>query len=450
MKKRKLLALGMILILSMFVLTACRDDDDTAGADDDPEVEVNGENGEVEDPDPDPDPDPEDEPEDVAFGGETITLWIDDEGYAEALVAALSDHFPNSTFVFEQEGGTYTVDRLALDGPAGIGADIILFPHDHIARATAQNLLLPLGSDLEAVMNGRIPDAALATVRSGGDYFGVPLRRESIALFYNSDLLEEHGFTVAETFEEIFEQAEQFNDPGNSDFVLRWDAGNAFFDHFFLTAFGFELFGPNHDDPDAINFDSPEAIAGLEFFASMTEILPVPADDLNWDTVHGAFVAGEVPYIITGPWSISDIRDNGDFEWGVTTIPTIEGNQPLTFGGNHIAAASSQTDYPDLARAVLEFMMSDEGLQIMYDTVGAYPALIDVSGIAGIADDPFLLGIGAQIEHSHPMPSIPQMAHFWDPAGAMYTAVWEGLLSPEEAAENAVEEYEAARALAGD
>ena len=445
--------LGMMLVFSLFVIAAC-DDEDNGGDDPDVEdVEDNGDESENGD-EPDPEPDDEDNGEDAEdagdgdFGGETITLWIDDDGYIEALEAALNERFPDSTFEFENEGGIYTVERLMLDGPAGIGADIILFPHDHIARAAGQNLLLPLGDDFQDTMNGRIPEYSINTIRSDGNYLGVPLRIQSVALFYNSDLLDEHGFTVAESWDDLFEQAEEFNDPANSDFVIRWEPGNAYVSQFFLTAHGFELFGPNHDDPDAVNFDSPEALAGLEFFASLEEILPVPAEDLNWDTVHGAFVAGEVPYIITGPWSISDVRDNGGFEWGVTMIPTIDGNRPITFSDHHIAAISSHTDYPDLSRAVLEFMMSDEGLQIMYDTVGSLPALIDPSVIDGLADDPFLLAIGEQAQYSNPIPNIPEMASFWDPAGDMFIAVWEGLLTPEEAVENAIEEYEAMRALA--
>lgn len=433
---KKLLVLGMAMLLSVVVLTACGDSDETeVPATEAPGTETSG--TEV---------DPTDE---TAFGGETITLWIDNADYAAALQTALSERFPDSTFEYEIIGGADTVDQLTLDGPAGIGADIILFPHDQLAGAANQNLLLPLGPDIAAAMHERIPAPAVGTVQVGDNYLGIPLRMESVALFYNLDLLGEAGFEVATTWDEIIEQAEAYNDAANSDFLIRWEAGNAFFNHFFLTAFGYELFGPNHNDPDAINFDTPEAIAGLEFFASLREILPVPAGDLNWDSVHGAFVAGEVPYIITGPWSIPYIvNDGAGFEWGVTTIPTINGVQPRTFSGNHIAAGSAFTNYPDLTRAVLAFMMSDEGLQLVYDEIGVIPALIDGSVINGLADDEFLLGVAAQAQHSHPMPSIPEVGHFWGAAEAMYQSVWEGLATPEEAASNAVEAFEAARALA--
>ncbi|MCL2559595.1 MAG: maltose ABC transporter substrate-binding protein [Turicibacter sp.] len=436
---KKCLVFGLVFFLALGILVACGNDDDPGA---EPDVEENGdaeENG--------------DEEEDVVeneFGGETIVLWIDQEGYGEALIDALNEQFPDSTFLLEVVGGSYTVDRLALDGPAGTegAGDIILFPHDHIARASAQNLLLPLGPDFANTMHGRIPEDSIGTIVSGGNYLGVPLRRESLALFYNADLLAENDLALVSSWEELIEQAADFNDVANGDFLIRWHAGDAFHSHFILTAHGFQLFGPDHNDPDLVNFDTPEAIAGLEFLASLRDILPVAAEDLTWDTVHGAFVAGEVPYIITGPWSISDIRDNGDFEWGITTIPTINGVQPITFGGSHIAAISSHTNYPELARAVLAFMMSDEGLQIMYDHVGALPALMDVSMIDGVTEDPLLLGIEAQANHSHPMPIIPELSHFWASGPDMYTAVWEGLLSPQEAAEHAMAEFEASRALA--
>jgi len=385
----------------------------------------------------------------MTFGGENFTLWLDNDDYGEALVAALSERFPDSNFSYEHVGGTYTLDRLRLDGPAERGADIILFPHNEIPGAINEQLLLPLGPDMINAMHERIPAAAVGAVQHGGNYFGVPLRMESVALFYNLDLLEAAGLEVPTTWEEIIEAAPDFNNPATNEFLIRWDVGDAFFSHFALTAFGYELFGPDHIDPDAINFNTPEAIAGLEFFGSLREILPVPYGDLDWDSTNGAFVAGEVPLLIIGPWAIPYINNYGaGFEWGVTTIPTINGVQPLTFSGNHIAAESSFTRYPDLTRAVLEFMMSDEGLQMIYDEIGVIPALIDGSVIRGLSDDAGLAGIAAQSVHSHPMPAIAEMAHFWDAAEAMYRSVWEGLLTPEEAAENAEEAFEAARILA--
>jgi len=441
---KKLFALGLVLLLSLTFLVACDNDPTETETEVTPPVTTTDTETEV---DPTEDVDPT-EPG-TTFGGETITIWVDNPRYAEALTAALAAEFPDSTFEFEELGHVDTLDRLMNDGPAGIGADILFIPHNEISDGLNQNLILPLGEALIAEMNGRILESALGTIRHNGNYFGVPLTTESVALFYNRTLLEEYDLEVATTWEEVIEQADTFNNVADNRFILRFDAGNAFHSHFALTAFGFELFGPEHNDPDAINFDTPEAIAGLEFYAQLSDIVPVPAEDLDWANTQGAFEEGIVPYFISGPWSIGYINDSEpDFDWGITLMPTVNGVRPITFSGNQVAVASAFTPYPELVNAVLSFMMSDQAIGYLYDLRGSLPALIDASGVPGLAEDHLQLAILAQAEYSHPMPTIPEMGLFWDPAGSMYTAVWNGLLTPEEASAHAMDEYNAARALA--
>ena len=86
-------------------------------------------------------------------------------------------------------------------------------------------------------------------------YYGIPLATESVALFYNKTLLEENGFEVAKSFEEIKEQAAQYNDAAANKFLFRFDAGNSYTMHPFLTSAGFELYGPNHDDASQVNLN---------------------------------------------------------------------------------------------------------------------------------------------------------------------------------------------------
>ena len=179
----------------------------------------------------------------------------------------------------------------------------------------------------------------------------------------------------------------------------------------------------------------------------MRKYLDVPYADLTTDTVEVEFAKGTVPYIIVGPWAISEIQKNADFEWGITTIPTINGNQPVTFSGNIIACMSSYTTNAEAAREVLEFMVSDEGLEILYKVRGSIPALKDPSVIDGLSDDQYVMGILEQAQFSEAMPSIPEMASFWTPAETLYRSVWEGLATPEEAAAKALEDFNAALEL---
>ena len=445
MKKIKLLTLGFVMILSLSVLIACGDEDNGGTADTPPATEApdvddngNGDGGTA-------------ETEGLVidfsgFGGETITIWLDEETpYPDRLIARLQEYLPDTTFIFEQMGLVDGIDQLQLDGPAGIGGDIMLAPHDQIIRGVAQNLLLPMTPEIVADMEARITPAAVGTVQHGDMTFGIPLTVETVALFYNRTLLAEAGLEPATTFEELIDQAEYFD-----DHVIRWAPADAYQSIFFLNAHGFELFGPNHDDPDLINFDTPEVIAGLEFFSRMQEIVPVPAADLEWAFTHGEFVAGNLPYLISGPWSISDIYNNreGDFEWGVTLLPTINGVRPISFSGNNIVVGNSFTDYPDLVRMIMAFMASDEGMQLIYEYRRSIPALIDASAVDGLGDDPYSLGIVAQGNYAMPMPTIAELDFFWGPAGGMFEMVWNGVQTPAEAAAHAQAEYNYLREMA--
>ncbi|MGL4335552.1 MAG: maltose ABC transporter substrate-binding protein [Turicibacter sp.] len=380
-----------------------------------------------------------------------IKLWLDDDDFADALVPAIEAALPNIKIVYEKVGAVDARAKLELDGPAGLGGDVFIQPHDGMSPSIESQILLPLGSDLGAMMEERILPGSVATVKSDDAYYGVPIATESLALFYNKTLLDENGFTVATSFDEVKEQAKVYNDNAANKFLMRFQPGNSYDMHFFLTGGGFQLYGPDHTDGSQVNLNTPEVVKGLEAFASMQEYLPVPYADLGWDTVHGEFVNGNVPYIITGPWSIAEVKqggiDNG-FEWGVTTIPTIDGKQPLTFSGNIIACVSAYTKNPAEARQVVEFMASPEGLQAMYDATGKIPALKDNSVVEGVMEDPYIAGILAQAAYSEPMPILPEMSKYWGAAETMYRSVWEGLSTPEAAAAKALEDYNTALQMA--
>ena len=380
----------------------------------------------------------------------TLKVWLDDDAWAEAIVPAIEEALPHITIEYEKVGAVDARAKLELDGPAGLGADIFLQPHDGMSPAIESQILLPIGDELETMVSDKFLEGSVETVTSADAMYGVPLTTESLAFFYNKTLLEDNGLELATTFEEVIEQAGTFNDPANNKFVFRFQPANAYDAHYLMTAAGYELFGPDGADAAAVNFTTPEFVAGLENLKSLKEILPVPSADLNGDTVNVEFEKGTVPYIITGPWSIAAVKagaeENG-FEFGVTKIPTLNGVQPETFSGNIIACISAYTKEADAAREVVEFLASPEGLQVTYDITGKIPALKDNSVITGVLEDPYVAGILEQAAFSSSMPLIPEMSNYWVPAATAFGSVWDGLATPQEAADKAMDDYEAASAM---
>lgn len=390
-----------------------------------------------------------------------ITVWLDNESYASALINAFEAANPGYRVNFVEVGSVDTRQRLELFSGSTAAADIVVFPHDHIGQALNSNLLYEITGSQALDLQNRMISSAIQTATACYDMvanrvipcegdaqsflFGAPLSGESVALFYNKTLLEELTGSPepAGSFEELLAQAELYMDQVDGLFI-GLDVGNAYDMHFSATSFGFELFGPDFNDATQSNLNSQAMIDALTWLNGTVRpaISPNPLNsgDLDGESNRTRFESGEMPYIVDGPWSISryiEAAAINEFEFGVVQLPTLDGQQPVTFSGVQIAAVYKGTRNPDAAFRFLEFMTSTEGLAIMYQTTNKLPALEDPSTVPGVTEDPYLGGISAQLVFSHPMPIIPEMGFFWQNAGTMYSTAWNGTRTPEGAANTA-------------
>jgi len=376
----------------------------------------------------------------------TILVWMDNEDWAKAVIEGFNKKYPNVTVNYEIIGNTDSRAKVSLDGPAGIGPDVFIMPHDHIANAVNDGLCEPIPADLRQKFSSALLDAAIQTCTSDGKLWAVPIETENIAFFYNKDLL---GNTpVPQTFEEIIAFAEKWNNASQNKYALRWQVDDAYHNYFFLSAYGMSVFGPNRDDYRNPGFDSDAARKGIEFQNSLRKYFNVNVADATWDSTVAAFQRGEVPFTFTGPWAIADAVKNG-VNFGITKIPTIEGKQPRCFSGNIIATVSSFSKNFDTAFAFLDYLAGTDAASIKYNVSGKLPALKDISGIAGLRDDQYLAGIQHQSPYADPMPTIPEVNFMWESLKTLFTFTWDGQLTAQQAQQKAMTDYDAALAIAG-
>jgi arabinogalactan oligomer/maltooligosaccharide transport system substrate-binding protein len=375
-----------------------------------------------------------------------LLVWMDNEDWAKALTGAFALKYPGVSVKYEIIGNVDARGKVSLDGPAGIGPDVFLMPHDHMGNAIIDGICEPFPADLRGKYADILLDASLKTCTFEGDLYAVPISTENIAFFYNKDLL---GATpVPRSFEDVIAFAKKWNNPGQNKYALRWQVDDAYHNYFFLTAFGMKVFGPNMDDYHNPGFDSDAARRGVEFHHSLKQIYNVKVVDTTWDTTVAAFQRGEVPFTITGPWAIADAKTNG-VNFGVSKLPTIEGNQPRCFSGNIVASVSSYTENPGAAFAFADFLTSIEGMTIQFEVTGKLATYKDISGIAGLRDDPYLSGIMEQAPYADPMPIIPEVNQMWDALKALYTFTWDDELTVVQAQAKAMQTYDTALELAG-
>ena len=367
--------------------------------------------------------------------GATLKLWMDNDDYNERIVEAWNKVYPDIELTVENVGTTDARGKLELDGPAGVGADVFVMPHDGVAVAAESGHLLE--NDVFAdYVKENFMDVAVNAASYKGKIYGFPLSIKTIALFYNKALVDK----PAETWDELFEFAKEFNDPSKNKFALVWQANEPYFAHGFLAGYGYKMFGPNMDDKDQLGWDTPEAVEGMKFYQRLKEIYPVPSQDATWDVMTSLFSSGEAAYAITGPWSINDFKNAG-IDFGIVKLPKLpNGNYPTTFSTVDIACVSSYTKYPNAAKLLAKFLTSEEGFRILYETKYELPTSISAQETI-LENDEYLKGVAEQAENSTPMPFIPEMANVWDPYKKALTAVWDGVQDPETALKEAQQEF---------
>lgn len=318
---------------------------------------------------------------------------------------------------FEPVESTDARNKIELDGPAGVGADIFVAPHDHIGALVAGGHVLPV-EDGENYMQDFYPLAKKASTYDGVVY-GHPLGAETYVLFYNKEILS----APLTTWDDIIAYAKKWNVKVENKFALTWPVNDPYYDYIFLDSFGAPLFGPNGNDPKQHNVNSAAAIAGMTYFQKLkTQILNIPAMDASRDFCHASFLNGTAPMIITGSWKINEFKKS-NVKFGVTTLPKFPGQTKpaTTFSGVRLAFVSSYTPYPEEAEAFAKFITSKEMLQKRYEMTDQIAPRNDIP-----VTDEYSKAVVEQLKYSKPMPTITQLGTFWQVMGPAVSGIWQG------------------------
>ena len=370
--------------------------------------------------------------------GASLKLWFDNDNYNEKIVELWNAKYPDIPLTVENVGTTDSRTKIELDGPTGMGADVFVQAHDGVAiSAQSGNILeIDLFSD---EIRSEFVENAINAVSYDGKIYAFPLSMKTIVMFYNKALVD----TPVDTWAEMKEFAAEFNDPAQNKFACLWQAVEPYYAHGFLGGYGYDLFGPTHDDPDQLGWDSAEAAEGLAFYKTLQEdVYPVASADATWDAMNTMFSSGAAPYVITGPWSIADFTNAG-IDFGIAPLPKMDnGVRPKTLSTVDTVCVSAYTQYPKAAMLLAQFIATDpDCLQLLYETKNELSASIEGQKLDFYANDPFMSSIAVAVNDALPQPYIPEMSNVWAPYQKAVIAVWDGLQTPEEALAAASEEF---------
>lgn len=378
-----------------------------------------------------------------------ITELVPEEG-AELTYWALREDFARDAAQrFEAEYGVpvnveivgfEAMQKLTLEGPAGNAADIIWGKHEHASTVYDAGLVLPIDPQIVARLQDTVLETSIAPLMVDGNLCAVPHYMESIAVFYNKDLVD----SPATTFEQIMSEAPSFNDPNNNKFYYMSTIGGYNL-HPYLSAAGFELFGPDGTDNENPGFDTPEFLEGLKNIRKLGEILPVKAEDIKMNAgafVQQNFIDGNIAYLVNGPWFLGQLNESG-LNYGITQFPTINGSPAKPFSaviGNYVNAF---TEYPIAAQLFAEFLTTLESAEKLYTTGGDMPIHKDAGKLPAVAESVAGPVFVEQFKNSVPQPAVSRMSYFWSISEAIYSEVFDGNMTPEDAQAKMIADYEA-------
>jgi arabinogalactan oligomer/maltooligosaccharide transport system substrate-binding protein len=353
-------------------------------------------------------------------GKVTLTVWESlngpDEFIKQAGIAYTKTH-PNVEIKFVNVELGDAAGQIALDGPAGVGPDLFAAPHDKLGE------LVTGGHVLETVspddVSKEVLGACSQALKYEGKMYGYPISAETYALFYNKDLISEND--VPKTWEALAEWVKNFNirNPKKYGFIM--DVGNGYYTIIFTTSENNRLFGSFGTDTTKSYLNNSSAVKGMKFFQSLHSIIDVPAADLTTAVCDAAFQSGNAAMYITGLWNVKPFEDAG-VNFGVAPLPALPGevNPAASFSGTRAMFVSAYTDHPAEAADFARFILTPEMQQLRFNLTGAMPS-IDTS-----VSSKYMPGFLKQLDFAFPMPSIPEMAAFWDTMGNTSKNIWDG------------------------
>ncbi|MBB2921438.1 maltose ABC transporter substrate-binding protein [Cellulomonas cellasea] len=334
----------------------------------------------------------------------TLTVWVDEtridsfkpvaESYQEETGVQLD--------LVQKASGDIRTDFVT-QVPTGEGPDVVIGAHDWTGEFVNNGVVAPVELGDKA---GDFAESAITAFAYDGKQYGVPYAIENIALVRNDALLTE----TPATFDELVAQGKTAGTPFPV-VIQQGDQGDAYHLYPLQTSFGAPVFAQAADGSY-----TPELAlggeAGTAFAAYLAKLGAEKVLDpaIDGDKAKQAFLDGQTPYIVTGPWYAEAFVEAG-MDITVLPVPSAGGEEAQPFVGVQGAFISAKTENSVLANDfVTNYLTTEEIQDELYATGGRVPAL---TASADKIDDEVLAGFNEAGATGAPMPSLPEMGSVW-------------------------------------
>ncbi len=292
------------------------------------------------------------------------------------------------------QGGDYPdVVCLSVGRPAGLTEQ---FVKDKLIADITDVLSMTIPGEEETVgkkIAGGFTDNSITNPYGDGKTYLAPMFYGPCGLFYNAGLLEEKGWKLPTTWDEMWELGEQAQAEGIYLFTYP-TAG--YFDTF-LYALMYTVGGPEFFDKathyEEGIWDTDEAKLCFEIIDKLASYTnpktPSQANNQDFKMNQQMVLDNQAIFMPNGTWIAGEMKDSPraeGFKWGMTALPTVKaGEAPYSYTWFEQTWIPKDAANVDAAKQFVAFLYSDAACAIFAKAGAIQPVL----GISELVEDEY-------------------------------------------------------------
>lgn len=271
--------------------------------------------------------------------------------------------------------------KVAAAIPAGQGPDVVQLFYGWLNDYVEAELIQPLPADTfppEKIEEEFFP--MVKAMRMGDSYWALPTAVRSLALFYNERMFEEAGIeNPPANLDEFVEAAKKLTkkDGAGNLTAVGITTGMTAQDHHWIREVLIRQFGgePYLDDYKTVNYNNEAGLKAFGFYNDLQAKHGVTKAAFM-DEPQAAFKAGRAGMHIDGSFRIGALESVRGLKWGVAELPAGPDGTKSNYSSYWVNAITSKAEGEKFDAAVkfMEYLTSDEAMQIWLETVGELPA----------------------------------------------------------------------------
>ncbi|HHG88861.1 MAG TPA: extracellular solute-binding protein [Devosia sp.] len=271
--------------------------------------------------------------------------------------------------------------KVAAAIPAGQGPDVVQLFYGWLNDYVDAELIRPLPTDMfppEQIEAEFFP--MVQAMKRDGAYMALPTAVRALALFYNKRLFEEAGIEAPpKTLDELVATAAALTKRDGSGNITQvgLTTGMNAQDHHWWREVLVRQFGgePYTEDYRTVTYNNAAGVAALQWYADLETRHGVTQAGFM-DEPQAAFKAGRAGMHIDGSFRIGALNKTRGLEWGVAELPAGSDGTQSNYSSYWVNAVTTKAEGEKLEAALkfMQYLTSDEAMQIWLETVGELPA----------------------------------------------------------------------------